>query len=402
MKKIFILLLMFLFLMPSFIINTNAQGKTLGDLLDELEELENNFDSISNEKELTEDRLAEVTNNITLIGLEINEIENTIISLQAEIEKLNEQIAEKDKEIRKLVNLMQKSELANMQLEIIFGSENLTELIYKMQIIEQITAYNKNLVDGLNELIEEVKQKNEDLKIQKEELEKQNKELAKEQVELGSKVNILDEDARDILEDIADAKKAIENYRKLGCGEDDVLEICSSIPSDSDFQRPLPYGVITSGYGLRWHPTNGGYQFHAAIDIGGNPTGTSVYAAAAGRVVLTSHVKYPNVKNSSCGGNYVVIQHQIDGNYYATRYMHLNKIYVTENQTVTTNDIIGAVGGGELYDSCTTGPHLDFSIAQGIYGRDFYSFRQPYTINPYTMINFPELGIYYNGRYTKY
>lgn len=48
-----------------------------------------------------------------------------------------------------------------------------------------------------------------------------------------------------------------------------------------------------------------------------------------------------------------------------------SKIYVTENQTVTSNDIIGAVGRGEAYDRCSTGAHLDFSIAQGIYGKIF-------------------------------
>lgn len=402
MKKILIVCLLLLFLVPFFIVNSNAQGKTLGDLLNELESLEKKFNDVNNEKELTEERLNEITKNITLIGIEINEIENEIILLQLEIEKINEEIIQKEQEIRKLVNLMQKSGEENLQLEIIFGAETLTDFIYRMQIIEQITEYNKNLVEDLNELIEQVKQKRIDLNEQKEKLEKQNTELSKEQIELGSKVNILDEDARDILEDIADAKKTIDNYKKLGCGVNDNLEDCSSIPTDSDFQRPLSQGVITSGYGVRDNPVTGGYQFHAAIDIGGNPTGTSIYAAATGRVVLVSNVSKPNVAGSSCGGNYVIIQHKINGEYYATRYMHLNKIYVTENQTVTTNDIIGAVGGGESYDRCTTGPHLDFSIAKGIYGKDFYSFRQPATINPYTLINFPNSGVYFTSRYTKY
>ena len=66
------------------------------------------------------------------------------------------------------------------------------------------------------------------------------------------------------------------------------------------------------------------------------------------------------------------------------------------------HDIIGAVGGGETYDRCSTGAHLDFSIAQGIYGKDFYLFRQPSTINPFTLVNLPNEGIYFTSRYLRY
>ena len=251
-------------------------------------------------------------------------------------------------------------------------------------------------------MIEDSKELKIKLDDEKEALNEKNIELKKQQDELGLKVTMLDEDSRDVLEDLADAKRTINNYKKMGCLPTDSLESCSQIPTDSDFLRPLTQGVITSGYGTRENPVSGGYQFHAAVDIGGNPTGTSVYATASGRVVLTSYVKNPDVPNSSCGGNFVVIQHKIGNTYYASRYMHLSKIYVTENQTVTSNDIIGAVGGGEAYDRCSTGAHLDFSIAQGIYGKDFYLFRQPSTINPFTLVNLPNEGIYFTSRYLRY
>ena len=266
------------------------------------------------------------------------------------------------------------------------------------------SRYVSGVVAGLklNKMIEDSKELKIKLDDEKEALNEKNIELKKQQDELGLKVTMLDEDSRDVLEDLADAKKTINNYKKMGCLPTDSLESCSQIPTDSDFLRPLTQGVITSGYGTRENPVSGGYQFHAAVDIGGNPTGTSVYATASGRVVLTSYVKNPDVPNSSCGGNFVVIQHKIGNTYYASRYMHLSKIYVTENQTVTANDIIGAVGGGETYDRCSTGAHLDFSIAQGIYGKDFYLFRQPSTINPFTLVNLPNEGIYFTSRYLRY
>ena len=402
MKKYIFLTLIPVILMSIIPSSKATSSKTLQELIDELNAKELQLKEISDEKNLTQEKLNEITSSIINVGLEINEVENKMIELNNKIEDNKIEIKEKEKQIKKLINLMQKNNGENIYLELLFGSNDLKDFIYRKQIIEQITAYNDKLVDDLNKMIEDSKELKIKLDDEKEALNEKNIELKKQQDELGLKVTMLDEDSRDVLEDLADAKKTINNYKKMGCLPTDSLESCSQIPTDSDFLRPLTQGVITSGYGTRENPVSGGYQFHAAVDIGGNPTGTSVYATASGRVVLTSYVKNPDVPNSSCGGNFVVIQHKIGNTYYASRYMHLSKIYVTENQTVTSNDIIGAVGGGEAYDRCSTGAHLDFSIAQGIYGKDFYLFRQPATINPFTLVNLPNEGIYFTSRYLRY
>lgn len=402
MKKYIFLTLIPVILMSIIPSSKATSSKTLQELIDELNAKELQLKEISDEKNLSQEKLNEITSSIINVGLEINEVENKMIELNNKIEDNKIEIKEKEKQIKKLINLMQKNNGENIYLELLFGSNDLKDFIYRKQIIEQITAYNDKLVDDLNKMIEDSKELKIKLDDEKEALNEKNIELKKQQDELGLKVTMLDEDSRDVLEDLADAKKTINNYKKMGCLPTDSLESCSQIPTDSDFLRPLTQGVITSGYGTRENPVSGGYQFHAAVDIGGNPTGTSVYATASGRVVLTSYVKNPDVPNSSCGGNFVVIQHKIGNTYYASRYMHLSKIYVTENQTVTSNDIIGAVGGGEAYDRCSTGAHLDFSIAQGIYGKDFYLFRQPATINPFTLVNLPNEGIYFTSRYLRY
>lgn len=402
MKKYIFLTLIPVILMSIIPSSKATSSKTLQELIDELNVKELQLKEISDEKNLTQEKLNEITSSIINVGLEINEVENKMIELNNKIEDNKIEIKKKEKQIKKLINLMQKNNGENIYLELLFGSSDLKDFIYRKQIIEQITVYNDKLVDDLNKMIEDSKELKIKLDDEKEALNEKNIELKKQQDELGLKVTMLDEDSRDVLEDLADAKKTINNYKKMGCLPTDSLESCSQIPTDSDFLRPLTQGVITSGYGTRENPVSGGYQFHAAVDIGGNPTGTSVYATASGRVVLTSYVKNPDVPNSSCGGNFVVIQHKIGNTYYASRYMHLSKIYVTENQTVTSNDIIGAVGGGEAYDRCSTGAHLDFSIAQGIYGKDFYLFRQPSTINPFTLVNLPAEGIYFTSRYLRY
>lgn len=404
-KKIHRVIFLVLLLCPLFfdIKSYGFSGQTLGDLLKDLDLLEQKYQDVNEQKKLTEERLNEIKTEMINIGLRINEIENNMISIQKDIYELNLDINKKKEQIRTLVNVFQKNNGSeNFYLEFIFGADTLTDFIYRKQIIEQITNYNERMIEKYKKQIEDVKEKSKELDLEKQKLEEENKKLIVEQEELGPKMNILDEDARDMLEEIADVKRVINNYQKMGCKETDLLENCSVIPADSEFLRPLNQGIVTSGYGTRENPVADGYQFHPAVDIGGNTTGTSVYATASGVVVLAYTVPNQDVRGVSCGGNHVVIQHKIGNTYYASRYMHLHQVYVSPGDEVTSNSIIGAVGGGEIYDRCSTGPHLDFSIAKGIYGKDFYLFRQPYTVNPYTMVNLPEMGIYFTNRYQRF
>ena len=98
----------------------------------------------------------------------------------------------------------------------------------------------------------------------------------------------------------------------------------------------------------------------------------------------------------------VYIKHRIDGKEYTTVYMHLLSIssglYV--NQAVTTNTVIGGVGGWSTavnrggYDRCTSGAHLHFGIADGHNAFNFNS----YAFNPREIFAFPKL-IYSGGGY---
>ena len=100
-------------------------------------------------------------------------------------------------------------------------------------------------------------------------------------------------------------------------------------------------GVLTSGYGWRWG------RMHRGIDIGA-PTGTPVYAAAAGVVEFSGW-------NSGGYGNMVEIRHP-DGS--MTRYAHHSRNLVRVGQRVNQGDQIAEVGS----TGYSTGPHLHFEV----------------------------------------
>lgn len=103
---------------------------------------------------------------------------------------------------------------------------------------------------------------------------------------------------------------------------------------------PLSSNKITSPYGTRSR------GFHSGIDLAAK-TGTSVYAAAGGKVVLASwYYGY---------GNCIVIDH---GNGLKTRYAHLSAYKVSNGATVSRGQLIGLSGN----TGNSTGPHLHFEV----------------------------------------
>ncbi len=105
-------------------------------------------------------------------------------------------------------------------------------------------------------------------------------------------------------------------------------------------------GPITSPFGSRMHPVYHRIIFHGGIDIA-VPTGTTVAAAATGRVIIASY-------QGDCG-NMVAIDH---GGGLSTIYCHFSQIYVGVGQDVQRGQAIGAAG----MTGDATGPHVHFQV----------------------------------------
>lgn len=103
---------------------------------------------------------------------------------------------------------------------------------------------------------------------------------------------------------------------------------------------------ISSGFGYRTDPINGGPAFHAGLDFKGL-TGAPIYAAARGKIVFAGrHAGY---------GNSVEIDH---GNGLRTRYAHMSAFRARVGESVRAGQLIGAVGS----TGRSTGPHLHFEV----------------------------------------
>lgn len=391
MKKIFTYLISISMLL-NIILVPSVNAQTLGDLKSDLQNKENKLDENNTKKELTEQEIKEVSENIKTIESQIDKTYTDIEKLQKESEELKVQIEEKQEQIKQLVSYVQHSNGESTYLEYIFGATDFTDFIYRVAVSEQMSAYNDRLIDEFNETIEKNIQKEKEIEDKRTTLALQQEQLQEKKIQLGEELEAISSTSISIEDEIASAKEIIAMYEKKGCKDNENIATCgkSILPPGTAFYRPLVQGYITSEWGPRDYI---GRSFHEGLDHG-TPEGTPAYAIGNG---VVANLMYRN----SCGGNMVIVHHNINGVTYTSVYAHLLSMNVSKGQTVTKDTIVGYSGGlsTQSYDRCTTGAHLHLTVAKGLFGVDYTSWNYlNYTasINPRSVINYPA------GRYNRW
>jgi len=127
----------------------------------------------------------------------------------------------------------------------------------------------------------------------------------------------------------------------------------ASYVSASGFRNPLDIPiVVTSPFGMRYHPVLGVMKGHSGTDMAAD-CGTIIRAVASGYVNAVS--------SDVSAGNYVDINHGlVGGNSVITEYLHMQAQYVSPGQYVNAGDALGEVGS----TGYATGCHLHFGVLQ--------------------------------------
>ncbi|MBQ9348416.1 MAG: M23 family metallopeptidase [Oscillibacter sp.] len=109
------------------------------------------------------------------------------------------------------------------------------------------------------------------------------------------------------------------------------------------------FGHLTSGFGWRTDPIQGGERFHHGVDLAA-ASGTDILCFANGTVAA--------VGESTSYGKYCIVDHP--GN-FSTLYAHCSRITAASGSAVSLGDKIAEVGA----TGAATGPHLHFELHQG-------------------------------------
>ncbi len=378
MKKIIASILLMGIIISSIpVVKAETKATTIAGLKQELADLKRDRNNNNASKSQTKNSINQKKQAIYDAYSEKEQAENDINSANQKIVESEEKISLVTKETEELLKFYQLTNNDTVFLEYIAKAESISDMSRRAKAIELLTNYNHEQLNYLADLIKE----NEALKV---ELANKKIELDNAIVNYNSAISRLDNvmaELEDVGDDINDQIKnqeaLIKYYQSICASETQLLSDCVKVLASTGFVRPTAKGLVSSPYGNRIDPlTRKSTSFHYGIDIAGNGMGTSVFAAANGMVAAVT------IK-SSCGGNIVYIHHNVNGVAYTSQYAHLKSVNVKVGDTVTSNSVIGTIGGGGEtlkknggWDRCSTGPHLHFSISKGHYlggGKDGYA-----------------------------
>lgn len=314
------------------------------------------------------DYKGQLDSTINSLHLELETLEETIVSTQSELDKLESDLEQAQNRVDIQDDLMKKrirvmyEDGALGYLDVLLSAKSFSDLLSRIEAIRTITEYDANLLNRY----EKAKKTVEDNKIlveqHKKSLEEARDSKLNKQDELQEQITLaqaeidrLSAEESSLQEALAAARAAeeIANQRIAAA----MAASGGYVDTSGDVYVPVNAGTfiwpfdqmypITSGFVNRISPIWGTAELHTGLDIGA-PYGTTIRAAAAGRVLVSEF-------NTGGYGNYVVIDH---GGGYTTLYGHASLNLVQAGQTVAQGQAISQVGS----TGWSTGPHLHFEI----------------------------------------
>lgn len=369
-----------------------------------IEDAKKKVSSMEEEKKKVESTLKELEGKKSDIAAYVKELDRNLSALAGELTKLEGDISQKEEQIEEAkveletAKITENRQYEDMKLRIqymyengqtgllesMMQSESIAELLNRAEYASQITSYDRKMLEKYRKTRQEVALKEEALKTEHQELltlqdstkAKQSSvktlmaskeaELASYETKIASAQGEIDQYNSDIKaqeEHMArveaeirrkeeEARKAEEARRaeeakknQSSAGGDSTVK-----KGNTNFIWPCPAsGRISSAFGDRSSPTEGASTNHKGIDIPA-PSGSSIVAAADGKVVISTY--------SYSAGNYIMIDH---GGGLTTVYMHCSQLLVKEGETVKQGQTIAKVGS----TGYSTGPHLHFGVRSG-------------------------------------
>lgn len=363
-----------------------------------IEDAKKKVSSMEEEKKKVESTLKELEGKKSDIAAYVKELDRNLSALAGELTKLEGDISQKEEQIEEAkveletAKITENRQYEDMKLRIqymyengqtgllesMMQSESIAELLNRAEYASQITSYDRKMLEEYRKTRQEVALKEEALKTEHQELltlqdstkAKQSSvktlmaskeaELASYETKIASAQGEIDQYNADIKaqeEHMARVEAEIRRKEEEARKAEEAKKNQSSAGGDSTVKKgntnfiwPCPAsGRISSAFGDRSSPTEGASTNHKGIDIPA-PSGSSIVAAADGKVVISTY--------SYSAGNYIMIDH---GGGLTTVYMHCSQLLVKEGETVKQGQTIAKVGS----TGYSTGPHLHFGVRSG-------------------------------------
>lgn len=365
----------------------NKGTDALSDAQDEKKQLQSNLSAAQAMKKELENAKTALTGDVVELDSQMSEVSNDLLEVQnlldtkeAELEKTTKELAqakidvEKQYEDMKLRIKFMYENGTMSYIQILLSSGSFSELLNKAEYIEQVSEYDRNMLQTYQDNRDKITRLEKDLKDQKEVLEQVKGDVEAKQTEMAGLISDKQTEIEGYESDIQNKEEAIKEYEAMIAEQDSTIKALEASVAAAKAKRTQmtvsdnstnaadqphygggafvwpasSYTRISDDYGYRTHPILGIQKFHSGVDMAA-PSGSSILAAADGTVVAATY--------NATMGNYVMIDH---GNGLYTIYMHASALYVSSGQSVSAGSTIAAVGS----TGRSTGAHLHFSVRQ--------------------------------------
>jgi len=342
--------------------------KQMDELLASINELKANIE----QQQL---KISELSNQVESIEIQITNINKSIEKIQINIEELNVQIADRevriatlDGQIKESMVLMQANLSTNAYLKFLMGADSFVDLIRRIAALNDITEYNTNKIQVMQEEKTLLEVDKNELQYQKDNLAQERSSLEATQANLVTLMDITEQlidEYRESQQNLSDQWDDMEeDYSDLDEVIGDINEALNNFTGSRDFGlfvKNVRFYISSACYYYKGE--NGPGRFHAAIDVARTGFGCPTYAIANGYVFRTGTGCDYNggyIGNSCNGGkgNFVFLVVMINHKYYTVYYEHLKDVNVKTGQTVVQGQQVGTIGNS----GSSTGLHLHFAI----------------------------------------
>lgn len=350
----------------AFVVSIISTSVNAAPTQSQLDAAKKNTENAKKNVNSAEEKRKQAVSQYNAMDKEISDTENEISIIEKQIEQSQIDLAAKEEELVKAQEdydkqrdiflkrariMYENSDIS--YLEIIFGAQDFSDLIAKIEIVSQLMTYDQDILNKLDESkkkIESAKKEIEDI-LQRQIENAENLTVRKTTLEekLVEKQKLLDSLAQDVekykaIFEAAEAEEQRlirENMNAMSYGANPVKY------TGGVMAWPVPSSHrITSAYGYRIHPVYKTKKFHSGIDIGAS-YGVNIVAAADGTVTLSA--------DNGGYGKCLIINH---GSGISTLYGHNSVLLVSKGERVAKGQIIAKAGSTGV----STGPHLHFEV----------------------------------------
>ena len=347
----------------------DALKNDAADLTSQRKELESKLDALKDDKSQALAKKQLLDQTVTNTAAQIKNVEAQIadyaaLITQTEAELLDAQQQEEAQYELFCTRVRAMEERGKVSYwSVLFKAESFTDLLGRMDIVNEIMDADQAVIDQLQALQVEIEEKKASLEASKAESEAAKADLVAKKTELDAQrkeaialVNEINDNENEYKETLDELDKEEERIQAMIVKKSKELAAQQAAQNGGTSNAalggyiwPVSSHYITSTFGGRASPGGIGSTNHKGIDIGRVGYTTEIHAAKAGTVIVSQY--------SSSYGNYVVVSH---GSGNTTLYAHMSSRKVSVGAYVNQGDVLGITGS----TGHSTGPHLHFEISE--------------------------------------